>query len=115
MWYTAPKASMGDGILDFGFWRMGTLDATLVRETLAGYAAANDVIEAERIEWLANLSNDEARAIDRSLYASWDGFPAWTKVGLERLEPLQLEGLLTIRQAFARMAAIRAAQPCHPG
>ncbi len=90
--------------------RMSTLNATLVRETLAGYAAANEVTEAERIEWLANLSDDEARAIDRALYASWYGFPAWTKAGLERLEPFQLEGLLTIRQAFARMAAARGGQ-----
>lgn len=80
------------------------LDPVVVRETLAGYAIANELMEAELIEQLALLSNDKARAVDRDLYAFWAGLPAWTRDGLERLEPLQLESLLATRQAFEQMA-----------
>lgn len=84
---------------------MTTLDAVVIREALAGYQAANDVVEAERRERLASMTDDEARAIDRELYGYWIGLPGWTKEGLERLEPLRLESLLAVRQAFARLAA----------
>ncbi len=81
-----------------------TLDPVAIREALAGYAIANQVIEAELIEQLASMTDAEARAIDRDLYAFWAGMPAWTREGLERLEPLQLELLLATRQAFEQMA-----------
>ncbi len=80
------------------------LDPVVVREVLAGYAIANEFMEAELIEQLASMSDDDARAVDRDLYAFWAGLPAWTREGLERLEPLQLESLLATRQAFEQMA-----------
>lgn len=81
-----------------------TLDPVAIREALAGYAVANQVIEAELIEQLASMTDAEARAIDRDLYAFWAGMPAWTREGLERLGPLQLESLLETRHAFEQMA-----------
>lgn len=83
------------------------LDPVVLREALAGYAIANEFMEAELIQQLASMTDDEARAIDRDLYAFWAGLPAWTREGLERLEPLQLESLLAARQAFERMAKAR--------
>jgi hypothetical protein len=80
------------------------LDLVEVREVLAGYAIANECMEAELIEQLASMTDDEARATDRDLYTFWAGLPAWTKEGLEHLEPLQLESLLATRQAFEQMA-----------
>lgn len=85
---------------------MRTLDPVAIRETLAGYAVADEAIDVERIERLAAMTDDEARAIDRELYAFWVGMPSWTREGLERLEPLQLESLLAMRQAFARLATV---------
>lgn len=80
------------------------IDPVVVREMLAGYAIANEFMEAELIEQLASMTDDEARATDRDLYSFWAGLPDWTKEGLERLEPLQLESLLAARQAFEQMA-----------
>lgn len=88
---------------------LSKLDPILVREVLAGYAIANEFIEAELIEQLATMTDGEARATDRDLYAFWAGLPAWTKEGLERLEPLQLESVLATRQAFEQMAVARGA------
>jgi hypothetical protein len=83
---------------------MTHLDLAAIRETLAGYAAANYVIETERIQRLANMTDTEARAIDRDLFAGWTGLPPWTRAGLDRLDLFQLESLLAMRQAFAKMA-----------
>lgn len=43
------------------------LDPLFVREVLAGYAAANEVTEAERQERLARMTTEEALAIWRDL------------------------------------------------
>lgn len=80
------------------------LDPVVVREVLAGYAIANEFMEAELIEQLASMTDSEAHTTDQDLYAFWAGLPAWTREGLERLEPLQLESLLAARQAFEQMA-----------
>jgi hypothetical protein len=80
------------------------LDPVVVREMLAGYAIANEFMEAELIEQLASMSDEDARAVDRDLYAFWARLPAWTREGLERLEPFQLESLMATRQAFEQMA-----------
>lgn len=86
---------------------MKTLNAVVIREALAGYAVANEVIEAERREGLATMTDEEARDIDRQLYASWQSLPDWARVGLERLDLFQLESLLAMRRAFQRMAESR--------
>lgn len=86
---------------------MTNLDPTAIRKTLAGYAAANDIVEAERMQRLATMTDTEARAIDRDLFAGWMGLPPWTREGLDRLQLFQLESLLAIRQAFAQMAKTR--------
>lgn len=86
---------------------LSKLDPVLVREMLAGYAIANEFIETELIEQLATMTDEEAHATDRDLYAFWAGLPAWTREGLERLEPLQLESLLATREAFEQMARAR--------
>lgn len=84
-----------------------TLNADVIREALAGYAVANEVIEAERRKGLATMTDEEARDIDRQLYASWQSLPDWARVGLERLDLFQLESLLAMRRAFQRMAESR--------
>jgi hypothetical protein len=82
---------------------MSILNATLVRETLAGYAAANEVIEAERQVALARMSNVEALATWRDLVSSFNARPDWHQ-GLDRLDLWQVEGLLAIRRALDLMA-----------
>ncbi len=44
-----------------------TLDPAAIRETLAGYAATNEAVEAERRRMLARLTREEALAIWRDL------------------------------------------------
>ena len=80
------------------------MDESLIREVLAGYAAANKVTEKERAERLANLTPEQALAIARDLEASWEASTA-TRDGLDRLEVWQLETKLEVRRAFEAMAA----------
>ncbi|MBL7065330.1 MAG: hypothetical protein ISS49_14140 [Anaerolineae bacterium] len=55
-----------------------------MRETLSGYAQAAAVIERERMERLARMTPEEARAIYDDLCRSW---ATWGKArDLERLE-----------------------------
>lgn len=80
------------------------LDPTVIREILAGYAAANEVVEAERREQLAHMTTAEALAIWRDLASSFNARPELHK-DLDRLDLWQLEGLLTMRRAFEQLAA----------
>lgn len=80
------------------------LDPLVVREVLAGYAVANEVIEAERREQLARMTTDEALRTWRDLVSSFNARPELHE-GLDQLDLWQIEGLLTVRRAFDRLAA----------
>ncbi len=80
------------------------LDPTVVREMLAGYAAANDVVEAERRQQLARMTTAEALAIWRDLASSFNARLDLHE-NLDRLDLWQLEGLLIIRRTFDQLAA----------
>ena len=82
---------------------MTTVDPVAIRETLAGYAAANEVIEAERRAQLAQMTTAEALAIWRDLAGGFNAHPE-LRENLDRLDLWQVEGLLTIRHAFAQLA-----------
>ncbi len=71
----------------------------MVRETIAGYAQAAVVIERERMERLARMTDEEAQAIYDALYASWEQAD-----DLERLEQWRLETLLAVRAAMERVS-----------
>lgn len=81
----------------------GILDPVAIREALAGYAAANEVVEAERREQLARMTTAEALAIWRDLAGSFNARPELHE-NLDRLDLWQVEGLLTIRRALDRLA-----------
>jgi len=74
----------------------------LVRETLSGYARAADVMEQERMERLARMTPEEARAVYDDLCRSWAA--RRESRDLERLERWRLETLLSVRAAMARLA-----------
>jgi hypothetical protein len=74
----------------------------VVRETLSGYARAADVMEQERMERLARMTPEEARAIYNDLCRSWA--TRRESRDLERLEQWRLETLLSVRAAMARLA-----------
>lgn len=80
------------------------LDPTVVREMLAGYAAANDVVEEERRQQLARMTTAEALAIWRDLASSFNARLDLHE-NLDRLDLWQLEGLLIIRRTFDQLAA----------
>lgn len=73
-----------------------------MRETLSGYARAAVVIERERMERLARMTPEEARAISDDLCRSW---ATWGKAhDLERLEQWRLETLLVVREAMVSLS-----------
>lgn len=79
------------------------LDPALLREVLAGYAAANDVVEAERQATLLRMTREEALAIWRDLMTGFNEHPERHRQ-LDRLDLWQAEGLVTLRSALDRMA-----------
>lgn len=82
------------------------MDEAVIREVLAGYVAANAVIEKERAERLASLTPEQALEMARDLEASWEASSA-TREGLDRLTPWRLETKLQVRRAFEAMARAR--------
>jgi len=76
--------------------------ASAMRETLAGYARAAAVVEQERIERLARMTPEEARAIYDDLCRSWAA--RGRNRDLERLEQWRLDTLLAVREAMIRLA-----------
>lgn len=50
-------------------------DAAAIREALAGYALANEVIEAERQAMLARMSTEDALVAWRDLMKGFNGRP----------------------------------------
>lgn len=79
------------------------LDATVIREALASYALANEMIEAERQATLATMTREGALATWRDLMKGFNERPEMRR-HLERIDLWQVEGLLTIRQALNLMA-----------
>ena len=72
-------------------------------ELVRAYGEAAGFLEAERIEWLARLTPDEAQAIWNGLCQAWERYEPQAK-GLERLEPLRLERLVQVRRACEAVA-----------
>ena len=79
------------------------LDALSIREAVAGYAIANEVIETERQKTLACMTRKEGLAIWRDLMKGFNERPE-TQRNLDRLDLWQVEGLLTVRRALNLMA-----------
>jgi hypothetical protein len=78
------------------------LQANLIREALAGYARANEVIENERIERLERMTSEQARAIYDELVETWWG--SASREGSERLDLWRAETLIAVRRAFEQLA-----------
>ncbi len=76
-----------------------------VRETIAGYAAAAEYIEQERIERLRRLTDEEARADYAALVNFHKSFKNdRDEEGLKRLEAWRLQEKIALRQAFEKVA-----------
>ena len=80
------------------------MDRQQIAEMIRAYGRAAPALDAERLQWLARLTPQEARAIYESLYEAWEQHEAQA-IGLERLEPLIIERLVQVRQVFERVAA----------
>lgn len=77
----------------------------LIRETMAGYAAAAEVIEQERIERLRRLTDEEARADYAALVNIHRLFRNEAdREGLERLDNWHLQEKIALRQVFEKVA-----------
>ena len=83
------------------------LQADLIREALAGYARANEVIENERMERLARMTPEQARAIYDELVETWWG--SASREGSERLDLWRAETLIAVRRAFEQLARAQGA------
>ncbi len=79
------------------------LDATVIREALAGYALANEVIEAERQTTLATMTREDALATWRDLMKGFNKRPEMHH-NLDRIDLWQVEGLVAVRHALDLMA-----------
>lgn len=77
-----------------------------IAEMIQAYGRAGEFLEAERMEHLAQMTPQEARAIFDDLCRAWEAI-ADCQVGLDRLEPLRIERLVQTRRAFERLAARR--------
>ena len=83
------------------------LQANLIREALAGYARANEVIENERMDRLARMTSEQARAIYDELVETWWG--SASREGSERLDLWRAETLIAVRRAFEQLARAQGA------
>jgi hypothetical protein len=82
--------------------RTSMLQENLIREALAGYARANEVIENERMERLARMTPEQARAIYDELVETW--WASASREGSERLDLWRAETLIAVRRAFEQLA-----------
>jgi hypothetical protein len=74
-----------------------------IAEMIRAYSQAEEFLEAERMERLARMTPQEARAIFDGLCRAWEAV-ADRQVGLDRLEPLRIERLVQMRRVFERLA-----------
>jgi hypothetical protein len=81
---------------------MSTLQPEAIRGALAGYAAANEVIENERMERLAHITPEQSRAIYDDLVRGWH--PPTSPEERERLDLWRVETLVAMRRAFDQLA-----------
>ena len=72
---------------------MTSLDPVVIREALAGYQAANDVIEAERREQLAQTTSAKSWAQWREMVSRLNIEVDWP-VDIDRLDLWEVEGCL---------------------
>lgn len=79
------------------------LDATVIREALAGYTLANEIIEAERQTTLATMTREDALATWRDLMKGFNERPEMHH-NLDRIDLWQVEGLVAVRHALDLMA-----------
>jgi len=77
----------------------GEMDRQIIAEMIRAYREAEEFLEAERMERLARITPQEARAIYDSLCRAWEAV-AGREEGLRRLEGLRVETLV-----FERLAA----------
>lgn len=76
-----------------------------VLETIAGYAAAGEIIEQERVERLRQVTVEESRADYAALVAFHHSYRNDSdREGLERLEKWRLDEKLAMRRAFEVVA-----------
>jgi len=78
-----------------------------VAEMMRAYGEAERFLEAERAEWLSRLTPHEARALSEQLYAVWERGGRRAGGQWDALDRLQLEELVAVRGAFARLAHAR--------
>ena len=87
-----------------------TMDRQQIAEMIRAYGRAAPVLEAERLQWLARLTPQEARAIYESLYEVWERGGRRAGGNWRTLDRWRLETKLAVREAFARLAASRSEQ-----
>lgn len=75
----------------------------LIRETLAGYAAANEVIRLEKREWLQRLTPAESWATYEELSA-FGRTLSGSRDTLRIFEPRRMEEHLAMRRVFEKLA-----------
>ncbi|OQX60930.1 MAG: hypothetical protein B5M51_09405 [Anaerolinea sp. 4484_236] len=83
---------------------MTQLNRESVLKTLRGFEEVNRITEAERRERLANMTDEEARAIFDDLNQSIEELTPEEK---KRLELFRLEHHLKVRKAMAKMGKAR--------
>lgn len=85
--------------------------APTLREALAGYALADEVIGRERAAWLERLTAEESLASFQELWRAWS---CSTPDGdLAALDRLKIEGLVERRRRMDRFAEGYAAEAQH--
>lgn len=72
-----------------------------VIDTINGYGRAGEYLENERIQQLARMTPEQARAIFNTLVTAWR---PGNDTGLERLDAWRMETLIAVRHAFAQLA-----------
>lgn len=77
----------------------------LIREMIAGYAVANEIIEQERIERLRRMTIEQARADYAALFNFHQLFNNKSdQEGLRRIEDWHIQEKIAMRRAFETVA-----------
>ncbi len=76
-------------------------------QMMRAYGEATPFLEAERAEWLSRLSPHDARPLSEYLYAVWERGGRQAGGNWDALDQLQVEELVAVRRAFARLARAR--------
>jgi len=74
-----------------------------IPDILAGYARANEYLEKERMERLANLSEEESRAIFNEL-VEFGQRTMTDDEGMRRLQLWRLQTKIAVRKTFEQLA-----------